>query len=544
MTEDMTLARVAALRGDLALFARTCLKVRTKTGEFVPFEMNSAQLKLHALIEEQKARKGWVRLLVLKGRQAGVSTYIAARFYWLTAMHRGVNTHILAHEQQASDTLFEMVDRFQRGNPIAPRVGASNAKEMEFDKLGSSYSVATAGAKAGGRGKSIMLFHGSEVAFWPNAADHFAASVQAVPLAAGTEIILESTSNGPSGEFYERCNDAAAGSGDYEMVFLPWWITEEYRRDVPEDFVLSSEAPEDEISEAEYAETFDLSLDRMAWRRAKIDELRSVLTFSREYPATAQDAWAASPDHTPYIPALNVLRARKHRSEGAGPLILGVDPASNGGDRFAACARRGLACEWVRTRNRLTHEEAVAWIVRLIEDHRPARVYVDSGNIGANIVSSLRARPGLAAIVHGVNFGGTSQWRLARPKVPGPYNRRAEMWQRMGDWLSDRNMRASIPDDDSLQADLTAPQAKPRLDNFFMLESKIEMRTRGVRSPDKADALALTFANTNEYIADYHTPTPVVSYGSNLQAVPPAPEYDDGRVLDADINPSATSWMD
>ena len=257
------------------------------------------------------------------------------------------------------------------------------------------------------------------------------------------------------------------------------------------------------MSEAEYQQTFGLTDGQMLWRRAKIAELRSTLLFRREYPATVQDAWSATPDHLPLIQPLTVLRARKRRHGLAhGPLIIGVDPASSGGDRFAAAGRRTTEVEWVKTRNKLNHEEAVAWVVSLIEEYHPAMVCIDAGNIGANIVSSLKGRSAeLARIVVGVNFGGASEWKMARPKVPGPWNRRAEMWMRMRDWL-EASEPAVLPDDDAIQADLCAPMEKPRLDNWMMLESKKDMKARGVRSPDEGDAIALTFS-TKRFFQDF-----------------------------------------
>jgi hypothetical protein len=506
--------QLASLRGDLRQFATKCLKIRTKAGSFEPLILNRAQLAVDVLLERQLAEINMVRALILKGRQQGISTYIAARFYHKTSMHRGRNTYILTHEQRATDTLFGMVDRYQRSNPLAPHVGTSNAKELEFDRLDSSYAVATAGAKAGGRSKALYYFHGSEVAFWANAGDHFAASVQGVPMEPGTEVILESTSAGASGEFYERCQDAEAGRGDYQMIFLPWWFSDEYARDPDPGFVLSREELDGEMSEEEYADTFGLSLRQMAWRRAKIYELRDPLLFRREYPATAQDAWTAPPGHEPYIGALLVLRARKRKSvEGIGPLVIGVDPASGGGDRFAACGRRGLRVEMLQHRNKLNHEEGVAWCRDMIDRLKPARMNIDAGNIGANIVTSLKnLGPHYAAIVRAVNFGGTSEWRNAKPKTPGPWNRRAEMYQRGKEWL-ELPEGTSIPDDGALQSDICAAKQKPRLDGFWLLESKEEMKKRGVRSPDLSDSWALTFA-FNEYLQHYHQPAKVVGYGN------------------------------
>jgi hypothetical protein len=88
-----------------------------------------------------------------------------------------------------------------------------------------------------------------------------------------------------------------------------------------------------------------------------------------------------------------------------------------------------------------------------------------------------------------VNFG-------SRKTVLEPdkyFNKRAEMWGLMKEWLQDPN-GVEIPDLDSLQADLTAPSYKYDSEQRVILEKKEEIKKRGLRSPDEADALALTFA--------------------------------------------------
>lgn len=539
---DPKLARLSRLRSDLPFFGAECLKVRAKNTQIMPFAFNEAQDVLHAKLEEQREAKGWVRAMVLKGRQQGISTYVAARYYQKASLNRGKVVYILAHEQPASDKLFAIVDRYQRSNPLAPHVGASNAKELVFDRLDSNYAVATAGTKEGGRGGTVSHFHGSEVAFWANAPAHFAASVQGVPLEAGTEIILESTSAGAAGEFYERWLDAEAGRGDYIPVFLPWWLSREYARDPEAGFQLLKEPEIDgEMSEQEYADTWELGMRQMCWRRAKIIELRSLQLFQREYPASPSEAWTPPPGMEPFIAALFVMRARHRQGvEGTGPLILGVDPASNGGDRFSITARRGAKVLWTQYRNRIDHLEGTAWVKSLIDDLKPARVNIDAGNIGAAIVTGLKSLgPYYAGIVRGVNFGGTSEAKLAKPKTPGPKNRRAEMWQRTLYWLCSTEAPPSLPNLDALQSDLCAPRLKPQLSNDFLIESKEEMKKRGVRSPDLADSLALTFA-FNEYLTGYNT-----------QDKAPPPRYGDTGALHNDVSQryapppvyGSTGWM-
>ena len=233
------------LHDDLQFFASNCLKIRTKDEQIIPLAFNKAQMVVHHAMEKQKREKGWVRILILKGRQFGISTYIAARFYHRSTLNRAINTYILSHERPSTNALFGIVDRFQRLNPLAPHVDTDNVNELEFDLLDSSYAVATAGGKASGRSRTLSLFHGSEVSMWANAPAHFAASVQAVPLLPNTEIALETTSNGPSGEFYEHWCDSEAGKGDYINLFLPWSLDPGYSRAPPPDFALSAEKPSD-----------------------------------------------------------------------------------------------------------------------------------------------------------------------------------------------------------------------------------------------------------------------------------------------------------
>lgn len=526
----------------LGVFARDCLQIKTKSSKIEQLNLNRVQLECHRLLEKQLEEKGWVRALVLKGRQPGISTYVAARYYRKTSLWKGVNTFILSHEQGSSDKLFEMVDRFQRNNPIAPHVGASNAKELVFDKLDSSYTVATAGSKGAGRGGMVRLFHGSEVAYWANAPAHFAASVQGVPLLPGTEVILESTSNGAGGEFYERCLDAEAGRGDYQLIFLPWFLSDaaEYQRAPEPGFTLSSEGEDGEMSEQEYADIYKVSLAQMCWRRYKIIELRDPEAFRREYPAAPAEAWTAPPGMEPFINNTAVVRARKRTGlEAIGPLIIGVDPASNGGDRFSIAFRRGQVVQRVEYRNKLNSLEGTAWIRDIIEKNNPARVCIDCGNEGGAIVTNLKSiGPKFAELVRGVNFGGTSQAKMAQPKVPGPKNRRAEMWGRMRDWLAS-DMPTKLPDMEALQTDICAPKLKPQLNNDFLLESKEEMKKRGVRSPDLADAVALTFAFNEYFTGVVMQDTAPVPFG-NPQGLQNSPAT---GYIPPPLPAGGTSWM-
>jgi hypothetical protein len=115
------LATLAALRTDFPTFAASCLKIKTKSGAIVPFNLNRAQRYIHERLEAQKQAIGYVRALLLKGRQQGASTYIGGRFYHRTSLNRGINAFILTHEQDATDNLFRMVSRYHDHNSLAPQ---------------------------------------------------------------------------------------------------------------------------------------------------------------------------------------------------------------------------------------------------------------------------------------------------------------------------------------------------------------------------------------------------------------------------------------
>lgn len=480
------------LRDDFPHYAPKCLKIRTKAGAVEPFNLNAAQQYLHKRLEEQMERTGKVRALVLKGRQQGVSTYVGGRFYHKVTHKRGRRVFILTHEQDATNNLFGMVERYHDHCPelVKPTTGAANAKELSFPRLDSGYAVGTAGAKAVGRSQTVQLFHGSEVAFWPNAPTHFAGVVQAIPDLPETEIILESTANGVGGEFHERWQQAEAGIGDYIAVFIPWFWQPEYARPVPDGFSLDEE-------EQEYKASYGLTDEQMVWRRAKIAELKDPTLFKQEYPATAAEAFQMT-GHDGFIKPEPVVRARKATVEAIGPLILGVDPSRFGGDRFSIAWRRGRKVLKKENKQKLDNVAGANWVKQIIDVDKPDKVFIDVGGQGAGVYDILKnwGSP-YSDVIEAVDFGGSPQaMDIILPdgsKRPGPHNRRAEMWMRSRDWL-DEPGGAQIPDEDSLQADACGPQYRYDSNQYLLIESKEQMIKRGVRSPDEWDAIALTFA--------------------------------------------------
>jgi len=465
------------LKDDFPHFASRCLKIRTKAGAMSPLLLNKAQLFLHSKAEEQRAKTGKVRIIGLKGRQQGFSTYAEARAYWKCSWNKGIRAFILTHEEEATKNLFEMAKRYhENNNPLVkPHTGAANANELKFDLLESDYKVGTARTKGTGRGGTIQFFHGSEVAFWPNAEEHAAGVMQSIPDMPGTEVFLESTANGIGNYFHSMWQDAEAGISDYLPVFVPWYWQDEYKREAV-GFQCTAE-------EAAYRDFYQLTNEQMAWRRAKIVELKSETLFKQEYPATAAEAFQVTGIES-LIKSEFILQARKTMEDPSGPLVIGVDPAGEGKDRTAIAYRRNRKCTKIDTFQGKSPMEVVAICSKILKLSSPAAMFIDVGERGVGIVDRLREL-GWQNVI-GVNFG-------SRANNPDIYNnRRIEMWCLMRDWLEEG--RVQIPDLDSLHADLSGPSYKTDSNNRTILEKKEDMKKRGIRSPDMGDALALTFA--------------------------------------------------
>ncbi|MGE4337470.1 MAG: hypothetical protein AB7E55_16025 [Pigmentiphaga sp.] len=472
-------SRLRRLLDDFTYYAPNALRIRDKRGRVVPFELNSAQILLHEKVEAQLSLAGKIRALVLKGRQQGISTYVEGRFYHKTSTQTGKRAVIMTHEAKATANLFSMAKLYHACCPgnLRPTASKDNANELVFGRLMSAYKVLTAGASETGRGDTAQLFHASEFGFWANAAKHMAGIGQAVPDMEGTEVFIESTANGVGNPFHSAWQDAEAGLTEYIPVFLPWFMQTEYRREPPEGFVYDTE-------EAQYATTYDLDEFQMAWRRNKIrsDFKGDVSLFNQEYPASPELAFIRAGGES-YINQALVAKARKHKAEARGAKVLGIDPAEFGSDRSAFVLRQGLRILETKKFSKLDLMELVGHASMMIHEENPDAVFVDAVGVGAGVYSRLAELFPNRLIIR-VHSGAAAFDKDTYANV------RAEMWGNMREWFT---LEPQIPDSDEFAADLCAPGYSYDSARRVLLESKEKMKSAGVRSPDFADALAMTF---------------------------------------------------
>jgi hypothetical protein len=164
-------------------------------------------------------------------------------------------------------------------------------------------------------------------------------------------------------------------------------------------------------------------------------------------------------------------------------MVYGVDVARFGSDRSALCKRRGNVVIEVKSWGGLDLMQLVGAIVNEANIDRPDEICVDTIGLGSGVADRLRE---MGYNVRDVNVAETSAMN------PNANRLRDELWLSVRDWLSTRGVK--IPNDASLRHELVAPRYTFTSTGKIVVESKDLMRKRGMRSPDLADALCLTFA--------------------------------------------------
>ena len=469
------------------------LLIKDKVGTVKPFVMNRAQKFIHQRLEKQLRERGFIRACILKGRQQGCSTYVSARFYHKTTRKPGVSTFILSHEGKTTDKLFRMVKRYQENimEALRPSEGASNRNQLFFDQLDSDYAVGTAGNENVGRGGTAQLVHGSEAAYWEKADEIQDGLLNSIGRVAGTEVILESTANGPIGLFYRKCQDAMNGVGDYELIFVPWYWQDEYESEYRNETLTE----EEEKFIAQYLSEFPRvqALRKIMWRRIEIVDLRTgdnpksgAAKFRQIYPSNPIEAFQASGIGLMRPEA--IMDARKSTvTDETAPLIIGVDSAgeSDDSDRTIIAFRRGRRLEKVLKYTRMGTMELAGILANIIQTEAPDMVFMDRG-YGQGTIDRLHEL-GFRRQVIGVAFN-------ERPLEPDIYmNKRSEILIELGKWVNAGGVR--IPDDDEIHADFSVlPIDQETSNGLKYLASKREIKKVLGRSPDIADAVGLTFA--------------------------------------------------
>jgi hypothetical protein len=165
------------------------------------------------------------------------------------------------------------------------------------------------------------------------------------------------------------------------------------------------------------------------------------------------------------------------------PLVYGLDVARFGDDRTVLFKRQGSVAIGYAKWHGLDLMETVGRVVNEARTDKPAEIMVDSIGLGAGVADRLRE---MGLNVRDVNVSEVSAMD------PTAFRLRDELWVSVKTWLNARACK--LPKDEDLRLELVSPTFTFASNGRLKVEGKAEMKKRGLRSPDIADALCLTFA--------------------------------------------------
>ncbi len=377
---------------------RTLLRIRNKAGLLVPLQLNDSQ--------QQISRKWKKRNIILKARQLGITTYVAARYFVATITNPGTVVVQVAHDQRSAEEIFRMVHRFQENLPETLRQGAlvtsrCNVGQLVFPLLDSQYCVASAADANAGRGLTITHLHCSEIGRWGHTGLEALVSLRAAVRPEG-EIALESTPNGAGGIFYEEWQ--RADETGYARHFLPWWLERAYQRNV------GIGDPTEE--ERALMEQCGLDEGQIAYRREIRANFRGLA--AQEYAEDAESCFLASGDCVFDVDKIQEkLRGCDSNNDGGAfesrdggrllgwwpsaagrQYIIGVDPAGGGSIGDFACAQvidRNDGRQCAELHGHFTPAELAARVAELGHEYGDALIAVERNNHGHAVLAHLTA---------------------------------------------------------------------------------------------------------------------------------------------------------
>jgi len=368
------------------------LEIRDKEGNRLRLKPNRAQREFSRLCSR--------RNIVLKARQVGITTWVAARFFLHTITRPGTVSVQVAHDLASAEELFRIVRRFLENLPKRLRKGAlqtsrANVRQIVFPHLDSEYRVETAADPNAGRGLTIRNLHCSEVARWPrDPAETLSSLLAAVPPQG--EIVLESTPRGAGGCFYDQWQHA--GEKGYVRHFFPWWWEPAYRREGVSVPPLTEE-------EQDLVSKHQLDPAQIAFRRVIWAEFRG--RFAQEFVEDAEScfltfgecifdaevieqrlAGCVEPVETRHNGQLLIWLPPARGKD----WIIGVDPAGGGSLGDYACAQvidreSGMQC--AELLGHLTPRELARRVADLGSEYGNALIAVERNNHGHAVLAHL-----------------------------------------------------------------------------------------------------------------------------------------------------------
>ena len=299
------------------------VKITDKKGTQVPFLFNVIQEKINKTIIELRKQKKRIRIIILKARQEGVSTFTQALMLHGTATKENKVGLVVAHRDDATRTVFQKAKYMYNNLPedIRPLQQASNERALVFDRpsrysgdregLNSKMVIATAGGEGVARGSTLNFVHLSEFAFYPG--EPIKDILSPINAALSKEdpdawLIIESTANGYN-DFKVLWDQSVIGENDYTPLFFAWHDFPEYMMEIVSEEERQQIRESYNDYEKNIASTFGLTEEQIKWYRWTLrnDCGGDVDMMKQENPSFPEEAFLST--GRPVFP-IDVVEAR------------------------------------------------------------------------------------------------------------------------------------------------------------------------------------------------------------------------------------------
>ena len=322
MASDSIQEQLAVLRMKAALnpqsFIQSNLWIQDKDGKRVLMRPTWSQQQLENKIREIEEANNPVRLIGVKGRQVGFSSWELARMYTRVRGRSGRHGLIVAQLEETVVKLFKKIKYFEENLDERWKIPLKHlsTEKLEYQSpFSSSIELATAGSNSAGRSITVQDAHLTEAAFYPQGLRKFKGALEpAIPYKPGTSIVIESTGNGVGDDFHEEYKAAKAGESPYKHLFIPWQKDPalEHPFENDREMHLYLERAFGQFPQLyERMKHFGLTGEKIAFYYDMLISLnRDELLCQQEFPCTEDEAFIASGATIFSIPLLDHYKLR------------------------------------------------------------------------------------------------------------------------------------------------------------------------------------------------------------------------------------------
>jgi hypothetical protein len=271
------------------------LYIVDKKNQLVKFKLNEEQSRMLDHVQFCLDNDLPIRMMVLKARQIGATTFFSALGFWFASMNRNITYGIVAHLLKSAESIFQKCKVYYNNLPreLQPATTQMSSEGITFDRkngqgVNSKIQFATV-SEGVFRGQTLSYLHLTECAFWEGNVQAIENSLApTVSINPRTIIVRESTANGYN-FFKDDWDRAVTGKSEYTPFFFGWQDHKEYKLPIPKDFALTQK-------EEAIKNKYHVSDEQLMWRRYQIDNNYggNEMWFAQENPMTPEEAFVAA----------------------------------------------------------------------------------------------------------------------------------------------------------------------------------------------------------------------------------------------------------